>query len=63
MSGEIGLAISKGLQKSAKTIVDKGSNFNKHLDDLIKKGEIDEIGKGRFLETLAKEETKQVKIK
>jgi len=52
LSGEIGLAISKGLQKSAKIIVDKADDFNKHLDVLVKKGEIDGAAKAKVIDEI-----------
>lgn len=62
LSGEIGAAIGKGLQKSAKTIVDKGSDFNKHLDDLVKKGEIDDLRRKKTISEIENVDKPRAKI-
>ncbi|MGG8496204.1 zincin-like metallopeptidase toxin domain-containing protein [Tenacibaculum sp. TC6] len=50
LSGEIGAAITKGLQKSAKTIIDNVDDFEKSLDDLVRKGEVKETGKAKVID-------------
>ncbi|RSC95046.1 hypothetical protein [Tenacibaculum singaporense] len=52
LSGEVGAALKKGLQKSAKTIVENTDDLEKYLDDLIKKGELDEVDKTRIKEEI-----------
>jgi len=45
--------ISKGLKKSATNVLEHSDELNKHLDDLVKKGELDEVGKTRILDELS----------
>lgn len=52
LSGEIGVALKKGLQKSAKRIVENTDDLNKYLDDLVKKGELEEAEKARLIKEI-----------
>ena len=52
LSGEIGVALKKGLQKSAKTIVENTDDLNKYLDGLVKKGELNEAEKLGLIDEL-----------
>lgn len=53
LSGEVTAAIKKGLQKNAKVLViDEVTELEKHLDELIKKGEIDNLNKSRVINEL-----------
>lgn len=52
LSGEVGVALKKGLQKSAKTIVENTDDLNKYLDDLVKKGELEEAEKARLIKEI-----------
>ncbi len=44
--------ISTGLKKSATNVLEHSDELNKHLDDLVKKDELDEVGKNRVLDEL-----------
>jgi polyhydroxyalkanoate synthesis regulator phasin len=55
LSGELTLVIKKGLQNSAKKLVDKESikHLEQGLDDLVKRGEVDKVAKRKVVDELS----------
>ncbi len=52
LSGELTVAIKNGLQKSAKEVLEHSDDLEKQLDELVEKGELDEVGKQKLVDEL-----------